>query len=311
MNQDIIDSGNLSQDGVIVVDKPADISSAGVVRRLKRLPGIKKIGHAGTLDPFATGVLVCMINQGTRISRFLLNGRKRYAATLRLGISTDSQDYTGIAIAEKPVGNISENIIYDIFSRFKGDMWQWPPAYSALKHNGIPLYKHARSGNPIQKPARLIHISSIEICCIRLPDITFEVTCSAGTYIRTICADIGEALGCGGHLLNLERLESSGFGKEHAVSLAVLEAVKSVSELKDYIVPMAEALPDMPSWHAGSEVEEKIRYGKPLATPDFPDYDREIERGQFIKVTTRDNRLLAVIYAADTGLDYKYCCVFH
>jgi tRNA pseudouridine55 synthase len=311
MNQAIIDSGNLLQGGVIVVDKPADITSAGVVRRLKRLPGINKIGHAGTLDPFATGVLVCTINQGTRISRFLLSGQKRYAATLRLGISTDSQDYTGIAIAEKPVGNIPENTIHEVFSRFKGDLWQLPPAYSALKHNGIPLYKHARSGNPIQKPARLIHISSIGIRCIRLPDVAFEVACSAGTYIRTICADIGEALGCGGHLLKLDRLESSGFKKEHAVSLAMLEAVKGVSELQGYIIPLAEALPDMPSRHAGSEVEEKIRYGRPLAARDFPDDDREIKAGQFIKVTTRDNRLLAVIYAADTGPDYKYCCVFN
>ncbi len=306
--QTISDTGNVFPDGVIIVDKPADMSSAAVVRRIKRLAGIKKVGHAGTLDPFATGVLVCPINRGTRLSQFFLQGRKKYAATLRLGTTTDTQDHTGTVISEKPAGNLSEKTINRVFSQFLGDIEQVPPAYSALKHNGVPLYRHARNGHFIQKPARTVHISDIDIRGIRLPDIDFEVHCTGGTYIRTLCADIGEILGCGGHLRKLDRIESSGFRREEVVSL---ERLEQAEQLEEFVIPMADALRAMPACTADQRLAEKIRHGRGLTADDFPDCEKSMPRASYVKITAPDNRLLTVIHVAENKIDYKYCCVFH
>ncbi len=314
-SQAIRNKGEILPGGVIIVDKPADLTSAGVVRRLKRLPGIKKVGHTGTLDPFATGVLVCPINQGTRLSRFFLHDRKKYRATLRLGEATDTQDHTGQVVAEHRVGNISRNAIDEVFSRFKGDIRQIPPAYSALKHNGVPLYRHARNGNPIEKPARTVHISSIDIRNIQLPDIDFDVTCTAGTYIRTLCADIGKQLGCYGHLRQLDRMESCGFARDDAVSLAELETVESAGQLEAFVIPMAAALRKMPAYTADGGLAKKIMHGRPLSAGDFSDDDpiiRESARQSgHIKILAPDQRLLAVIHVPEDKFDYTYCCVFH
>lgn len=298
-------------DGVIVVDKPAGMTSADVVRRLKRLPGINKVGHAGTLDPFATGVLVCPINKGTRLSRFFLHDRKKYAATLRLGTATDTQDLTGQTIAEKPVGKIPEKTIYAVFSQFIGDIEQLPPSYSALKHNGVPLYRHARNGTFIQKPARSVHIASIDIREICLPDVHFEIQCAGGTYVRTICMNIGEKLGCGGHLRELDRIESSGFHRREAVSLEKLEQVESMERLAAFVIPMADALREMPSHTADGHMQEKIRHGRQLGANDFPAVGEATGRSADVKITTPDNRLLAVVHLSENNFNYRYCCVFH
>lgn len=305
------DTSGLLPGGVIVVDKPADMTSAAVVRRIKRMPGINKVGHAGTLDPFATGVLVCPINKGTRLSQFFLHGRKKYAATLKLGTATDTQDHTGKVVFEKPVGSISENVIHDVFSRFIGDHMQFPPAYSALKYNGVPLYRHARNGNIIQKPARAIHISNIEIQEIRLPEVDFEVQCSGGTYIRTLCADIGERLGCGGHLRKLDRMASSCFSRDDAVPLSELEKAESADQIERYVLSMADALKEIPSYEADEGLGKKVAHGRPLTADDFPGFDNRQEKQPYIKITTTGGRLIAVLMATENKMDYKYCCVFH
>ncbi len=306
--QTISDTDTVFPDGVIIVDKPADMSSAAVVRRIKRLAGIRKVGHAGTLDPFATGVLVCLINRGTRLSQFFLHGGKKYAATLRLGTTTDTQDHTGTVIAENPAENLSGKTIRRVFSQFVGDIEQLPPVYSALKHNGVPLYRHARNGHFIQKPARRVHISHIDIRKIRLPDIDFEVQCTGGTYIRTLCADIGEALGCGGHLRKLDRIESSGFGREEAVSL---ESLERADRLEEFVIPMADALPAMPALMAEDRVAEKIRHGRRLTADDFSGCEKPMPDASCVKITAPDKRLLAVVHVAENKIDYKYCCIFH
>lgn len=297
--------------GILVVDKPPDMSSAAVVRRIKRLPGIRKVGHAGTLDPFATGVLVCLVNQGTRLSQFFLHGRKTYAATLRLGETTDTQDYTGAVTAEKPVDPIPENMIYEIFSEFTGDIFQTPPSYSALKHNGVPLYRHARAGRMIRKPDRAVNISRIEVSDIRLPDITFEVECSGGTYIRTLCADIGDRLGYGGHLLHLDRIKSSGFARKEAIDLERLEQEAIAGRLERHVISMADALKEMPSAEADNRVQEKIRHGRALAAADLPALADASPKPFYARVTAPGNRMLAVIHVPENNFDYRYCCVFH
>ena len=182
-------------DGILVVDKPAGISSAGVVARIKSVLKVRKAGHAGTLDPFATGVMICCINRATKLSRFFLHSRKRYEALLRLGRETDTQDSTGTVTAEADPGGIEVTELHAVFDRFKGRQKQSPPAYSALKHKGVPLYKLARRGAAVQKPPREIMVSELSIQETALPNVRFTVTCSAGTYVRTLAADIGRALG--------------------------------------------------------------------------------------------------------------------
>ena len=204
----------LTGSGILVVHKPEGISSAGVVSLVKRRLRADKVGHCGTLDPFASGVLVCCINQATRISRFFLHEDKSYEAVLRLGVETDTQDVTGKTVATAPV-TVTEEAIRSACSGMVGRMWQQPPAYSALKHEGVPLYRLARSGRPMQKPAREIVIHHLEVLAVDLPDVRFAVTCSGGTYVRTLAADLGRLLGCGAHLRRLVRTASGQIGRAH------------------------------------------------------------------------------------------------
>jgi tRNA pseudouridine55 synthase len=299
--------------GIIVVDKPQNITSARVVADVKRLLDARKVGHAGTLDPFAEGVLVCCINDATRLARFLLVGNKTYDATLKLGIETDTQDMTGTVTAVKPVADWPGDTIKSAVKQFEGQLEQQPPVFSALKHKGTPLYKLARKGTPVQKPARRIHISKIKILEIKLPLVHFEVTCSAGTYIRTLCSDIGQQLGCGGHLLALKRTESSGFKIQQALSLPRLEKRVLTGDSKRYLISMTETLGDMPTCIAGQKLIEKIRHGKHLEKSDIT-IDRSSEKSNKqdanIKIVDGNNLLLAVLNYEKNMDKFSYACVF-
>jgi tRNA pseudouridine55 synthase len=189
--------------GIVVVDKPEGISSAGVVARIKGIFGVNKVGHTGTLDPFATGVLICCLNQATRLPGFSSKATKCTKRTLVLGTVTDTQDATGTVTGRHALDGISAQQVEETAARFVGDITQVPPVYSALKHQGTPLYKLARRGVPVEKPARPVRISRLEILEMNLPTVRLSVSCSSGTYIRTLCADIGQKLGCGGHLKTL------------------------------------------------------------------------------------------------------------
>jgi len=299
--------------GVIAVDKPQDITSAKVVAHVKRLLNARKVGHAGTLDPFARGVLVCCINDATRLARFLLAGDKTYEATLKLGIETDTQDSTGTVIAESREVDYPTDTIRSVVKKFEGIIEQQPPVFSALKHKGTPLYKLARKGSPVQKPSRKVHISSIKILEIKLPLVHFKVRCSAGTYIRTLCADMGRQLGCGGHLFTLKRLESSGFTIQQALSLPELERLASAGEYSSFIVSMTDALPDMPTCVADQNLIEKIRHGKPLTKKDLsfdPVFAKRNTPAANIKVVDSGNRLLAVLNFIKYQDKFSYACVF-
>ena len=301
---------SLDHHGFVVIDKPENLSSARVVSHVKRTLGAKKVGHAGTLDPFATGVMVCCVNRATRLARFFLGGDKKYEALLQLGLETDTQDATGNRISESQVPDYSEAEIQDVFGSFTGPLDQIPPVYSALKHKGVPLYKHARRGKPIQKPARQIVVLALEITEIQLPYIQFEVTCSAGTYIRTLGADIGNALGCGGHLKTLRRTQSSGFSIADAMTLEAFEKRATVETFSRYAVGMTEALRDMPEWAAGKDLKSKIVNGVPLTQKDVA--LKELPgKEKFIKIIDGNRELLAVIEKDETPGEYHYCCVFN
>jgi tRNA pseudouridine55 synthase len=299
--------------GIVAVDKPKNISSAKVVAHVKRLLSAKKAGHAGTLDPFAEGVLVCCINDATRLARFLLAGNKTYEATLKLGIDTDTQDSTGSVTVVSREVDCPHETIRSVVKQFEGRIEQQPPVFSALKHKGTPLYKLARQGTPVQKPARSVHIASIQIIEIDLPLVRFKVCCSAGTYIRTLCADIGRQLGCGGHLFALKRLESSGFKIQQAVSLPVLEKLVSAGEYSRFIVSMADALADMPTCVADQDLIDKVRHGKAVTKKDLSFGQVSVKKNTKdlnIKVVDASNKLLAVLNYGKDPERFSYACVF-
>ncbi|MCK4739136.1 MAG: tRNA pseudouridine(55) synthase TruB [Deltaproteobacteria bacterium] len=220
-------------DGVLVIDKPSGCTSHDVVSRVKRMLRAKKVGHLGTLDPMATGVLPLVINRATKWATKLEGSEKEYLAVMKLGEETDTQDAEGQVIATKGFDGIGSDEIKEVFARFTGKVEQLPPMYSAVKKNGVPLYKLARKGITIERTPKLIEIEEIELQKLELPFVTFRVACSRGTYIRTLCSDIGEALGTHAHLTSLRRTVSGRFKVDSALALNI-----SGAELKAGIIPL-------------------------------------------------------------------------
>jgi tRNA pseudouridine55 synthase len=302
----------LRMNGIIVIDKPKNITSAKVVAYVKRALKADKVGHAGTLDPFARGVLICCVNQGTKLARFLLSGKKKYDAVLKLGEETDTQDFTGNVISTGNPKNLAQDTIQRVIKTYVGTIEQLPPIYSALKHKGVPLYKLARNGKPIQKPPRRVEIYNINVCRIDLPFIRFEVSCSAGTYIRTLCSDIGRSLGCGGHLKALTRTESSGFTLDQAISLNTLDALIDTGKLSERTITLSDALADIPEFMAKSSLAAKIRHGKIISLDDLmhsKGTNGDRTPSSLIKIVDHNKELIAVLSHTGTNQRLNYCCV--
>jgi len=231
------DAPKLLISGVLVADKPAGWTSHDVVAKVKRALGAKKVGHLGTLDPMATGVLPLVINNATKFADLLGGSVKVYSATLKLGEDTDTYDKEGQVVRRGETGGLTDADVREVLKGFAGKMMQTPPMYSAIKKHGVPLYTLARKGVEVEREAREIEISSLEILGISLPFVEFVVTCSKGTYVRSICHDAGDTLGCGGHLFDLRRMASGVFTINEAVSpLSAFEALASA------IIPIEAAL---------------------------------------------------------------------
>jgi len=205
-------------DGILIVDKPKGITSHDVVDLIRRRFGFKKVGHGGTLDPMATGVLVMLIGKATKLSNLFLSGDKEYVATMVLGATSDTGDALGEVVPTGRETAFDESLIRGVFKSFSGEILQRPPAYSALKVKGKKLYQYARKGISVEVAPRLIFIRDIEILNIALPEITFRVECSKGTYIRQLSTDIGDKLGCGAHLIALRRTRAGSFGIDKAIT---------------------------------------------------------------------------------------------
>ncbi len=212
-------------DGVLLVDKARGMTSHDVVAIARRALGTKKVGHCGTLDPLATGLLLITIGRGTKIQDLLMSEDKEYVGTIRLGEVTDSQDADGQVIETNPVPAFAREQIQRAFDKFRGDFYQTPPMVSAIKKNGVPLYKLARQGKQIEREPRFVRVYAQEIRDIRLTEIDFLVVCSKGFYVRTYADDIGRELGCGGHLSALRRTKSGRFSVDNAVSVEDLKAL--------------------------------------------------------------------------------------
>jgi len=227
-------------DGVLLVDKAVGMTSHDVVALIRRKLGIKKVGHCGTLDPIATGLLLLTIGRGTKVQDLLMSEDKDYAGTLTLGTTTSTQDREGEIVDQRPVPTLDENQVRAAFEEFRGDFYQLPPMVSAKKHGGVPLYKLARQGKVVEREPRLVHVYRYSIDGIALPDIDFSVVCSKGFYVRTYAHDIGEALGCGAHLKALRRTKSGRFNVANAMSV---DQTKNAS--REEIVKQILSLPEV------------------------------------------------------------------
>jgi tRNA pseudouridine55 synthase len=248
--------------GFVVIDKPAGITSHDVVSRVRRILGTRKVGHTGTLDPFATGVLPVAVNDGTKVIPFLDEGSKCYEALLRLGVTTDTLDMTGTILSESDPASITREQFIACLADFTGSISQIPPMYSAIKQNGQPLYKLARQGLEVERAARDVEIFFIELISFDLPHVAIRVVCSRGTYIRTLADDIGRQLGCGAALQELRRTASGPFRIEDAVTLTDLETAAGEGQVKPLSLSPLSALAhltDIPLTLAGAE---GLRFGK-------------------------------------------------
>ena len=206
-------------DGVLLVDKAEGMTSHDVVALIRRKLEIRKVGHCGTLDPIATGLLLLTLGRGTKIQDLLMSEDKEYAGTLMLGVTTSTQDRQGEVIDERPVPPLGATEIRAAFEKFRGDFYQMPPMVSAIKHGGVPLYKLARQGKVVEREPRLVPVYRYAVDRIALPEIDFNVVCSKGFYVRTYVHDIGDELGCGGHLKSLRRVKSGRFDVDQAITV--------------------------------------------------------------------------------------------
>lgn len=228
--------------GILLVDKPSGITSHDVVNTIRRRFQFKKVGHAGTLDPMATGLLIILIEKATKKCSDFINDDKTYKATLRLGVITDTGDAQGAVLEERPC-TVREDSIRDVIEKFKGEMEQIPPMFSAKKQGGKRLYQYARKGiNVVRKP-RKITIRDLRILDIHIPNVSFELTCSKGTYVRQLAVDIGEVIGCGAHITALRRIKSGKFDIGNALDYDKLKNMTKefvIQKLKESTIPKVE-----------------------------------------------------------------------
>jgi tRNA pseudouridine55 synthase len=233
-------------DGVLVVNKEAGWTSHDVVAKVRAMLGGVKVGHAGTLDPAATGVLPVLVGRATRVSEYLVDWDKEYRAILRLGETTDTQDATGKVLTRTDPSAIREEALRETIARFRGPQRQIPPMYSAVKVGGRPLYKAARAGETVDRAERTIVIHALDVLSVEGRDVTLNVVCSKGTYIRTLCADIGQALGVGGHLYALERRRVGPLSIDQALTVAQAEAQAAIGTLRRRLIGLDHALHQLP-----------------------------------------------------------------
>ena len=230
---------NIVPSGVLLVDKDPGMTSHDVVAIARRSMGIKKIGHCGTLDPMATGLLMLVVGRATKIQDLLMSEDKQYVGTITLGTTTTTQDAEGDVVEEREVGVLGENVIRRAFEKYSGNFEQIPPMVSAIKKDGVPLYKLARKGKEVKRDPRPVYVTDYELRKISLPQIDFTVSCSKGFYVRSYAHDIGDTLGCGGHLSALRRTRSGEFTLDRAVRVDMLKK-GGAEELINSMVSLAE-----------------------------------------------------------------------
>ena len=280
--------------GFLIVDKPAGMTSHDVVNAVRRMAGTRRVGHAGTLDPMATGVLVLALGAATRLVQFIDGSDKTYRATLRLGETTTTYDADGDLVERRPV-TVSQADVEAALAGFRGDIAQIPPMYSAVKVKGQKLYKLARQGKEIERTPRPVTIHRLDVLAWALPDVTIEVVCSAGTYIRSLAHDLGQTLGCGAHLTALIRTAAGEFRLKDAYALEALDALAQAGRLAEVLLPPETALAALPVIVLTPEQEQAVRFGQTI-TLDNP-LDAEMAQAR-----DAAGRLVAVMRPVEPGM---------
>ncbi|MDH5357196.1 MAG: tRNA pseudouridine(55) synthase TruB [Gammaproteobacteria bacterium] len=252
--------------GIVIIDKPTGRSSNHVLQQVKRLFDAKKAGHTGSLDPLATGVLPICLGEATKVSSYLLDADKRYHVTCQLGVVTDSGDSDGNIVTTQAVPAFTVQELQVLITNFIGEQDQVPPMYSALKHQGQPLYKLARQGIEVARKSRRITIYDIQLISLSSDSFTLDVRCSKGTYIRTLVEDISHALGCGGHVSMLRRVEAAGYQLQQAVTVEQLETLseQGLQALDDVLLPAEDALPNWPAIVVSDAKVIALRHGQEI-----------------------------------------------
>lgn len=276
--------------GLLNVHKPSGPTSHDIVAQVRRGTQVSKVGHAGTLDPMASGVLVLCLGPATRLSEYVMRSPKRYEARVRLGVTTDSYDAEGIILQERPVGEVTAAQVEAALDLFRGDIQQVPPMYSAIKRGGKKLYDLARSGLDVEREPRPVTISRLELIQHEPPFLTLDVVCSPGTYLRSLAYDLGEALGMGGHLTGLVRVHSGIFHLADAVPLDVLMEAMTADSWRDYLLPPELALGDMPVVQLAEEQAQRVANGNTI--------DADGASGQ-ARAHDPEGRLLAILEGHD------------
>jgi len=291
-------------DGLLVVDKPEGITSMDVVREVKRRFRVKKAGHLGTLDPFATGVLPVVLNEGTKTIPFLQEEPKVYEAVLKLGEETTTDDGTGSVTARTTWDHIIPETIQAVVESFSGEIRQTPPMFSAIKVQGRPLYQLARQGIEIERKEREVTIFDLRVQMIRLPEVHFRVSCSKGTYIRALGRDIGRVAGCGGHLLRLRRVQSGPFSIGHAIPWETLKTLHDVQNVRPWLIPMEVLLQHLPEIIGDEQTLRKIRFGRELLGRDVASQRLlSFGKGESVRILSPDGKLVAICRSEVEGKD--------
>ncbi|MGD8571809.1 MAG: tRNA pseudouridine(55) synthase TruB [Gammaproteobacteria bacterium] len=282
--------------GIVLLDKPQGLTSNQALQKVKRIFRANKAGHTGSLDPLATGMLPICLGEATKVSGFLLDADKRYHATCTLGIRTDTADADGEVISTRPVGDYSDPQIREILARFTGEQRQIPPMYSALKRDGVPLYKLARQGIEIEREARTIAIHELVLLERGQDTLVLDIHCSKGTYVRTLADDIGEALGCGAHIAALRRQQVGVFDPSSMVTLEQLNTLQEqgVAALDDVLLPVEAGLANWPDVRLTADASVFLQQGQAVFIP-------QIKYNGFVRLYLPDGGFMGVGRVLDDG----------
>ncbi len=277
-----------------MVDKPTGVTSHDVVQELRRILGTKRVGHTGTLDPGASGVLLACVGKGTRVAQFLTGYDKEYRAVIRLGATTDTYDGEGEIKETKEECQVSSERIIDAINSFRGEIWQLPPLHSAIKYKGKRLYQYAREKKEVERTKRKVEIKEISIMDVNMPYVELKVSCSKGTYLRSLAHDVGQKLGCGAYLFSLRRTKVGPYGLQDALSPERIWEVKKEGKINEALISIEEALAHLPSVAVREDSVARVQHGVPLVSSSVSKVEGSFEPGQTVSITDEQGRIIAM-----------------
>jgi tRNA pseudouridine55 synthase len=293
--------------GVLNINKPAGMTSHDVVDTVRRILGVKRIGHTGTLDPQATGVLPLCVGRATRIAQYLTQADKEYVMTLRLGVTTDTLDAAGKETGRVAELHVSREALEAVLPRFVGEIQQVPPIFSAKKYRGERLYRLARRGQHVERRPVTVHVHALELLEFAPPFARLRAVCSKGTYARSLCDDIGRALGCGGHLYALTRTRAGRFTLDAALTLGQLEDGVRDGRLAEVLIPMGDALAHLPAVRVAPEAGRLILHGRSVAAAMVVQFPADVGRGALVRVLGFRKQLLSLAETTVASPDFGAC----